>query len=129
MANYRAGDGRTQADVSTNLTLVKDTHSGVVINVIADAQTITLPAAAAGVQFKVRNGGAAPVGGPAGASSNGTAVVTIAPNGTDTIGGAGRTSANTSLVNTKLTSVIGDEVWLLGVAGAWEIVNKIGIWA
>lgn len=129
MANYRSQDGRTQLDVSTNLTLVKDTHSGVVINVVADGKTITLPAAAAGLMFKVRNGGAAPTGAAVGLVSDQSVAVTIAPNGTDTIGGAGRTSANTNLVNTKATARVGDEVTLLAVAGAWQIVTQIGTWA
>jgi len=122
-------DGRTKLDVSANLTLVKDTHTGVVINVVADGKNITLPAAAAGVMFKIRNGGAAPTGAPVGASGNKSMAVTIVPNGTDTIGGAGRAAANTNLVNTKATANVGDEVELLSVAGAWQIVGKKGIWA
>lgn len=123
-------DGRNKLDVSANLTLVVDTHSGVVINVVSDGKTITLPAAAAGTLFKVRNGGAALANAPVGASSgNKSVAVVIAPNGTDTIGGAGRAAANSNLTNTKATSNIGDEVALLAVSGAWKIVDKKGIWA
>jgi hypothetical protein len=127
MANLT--DNRASLDVSANLTLTKDTHAGLVINVVADAKTITLPAAAAGLLFIVRNGGAAPSGAATGMVSGGTVAVTIAPNGTDTIGGAGRTSANTSTVNTKVTSKVGDEIHLLGVSGAWTVVYRRGIWA
>lgn len=129
MANYRGRDGLQTLDVSANLTLAKDTHSGLVINVVSDAKTITLPAAAAGLLFRIRNGGAQPANAAAGAVSDQSVAVTIAPNGTDTIGGAGRASANTSLVNTKATAQVGDEVKLLAVAGAWEIVEQKGIWA
>lgn len=125
----KLSDGREKLDVSGNLTLVKDTHTGVVVNVTADAKTITLPAAAAGVLFAVRNGGAAPTGAPVGAGGNESSAVTIAPNGTDTIGGAGRAAANSNLVNTKATANVGDEVWLLGVSGGWQIVYKKGTWA
>lgn len=123
-------DGRNKLDVSANLTLVVDTHSGIVINVVADAKTITLPAAVAGALLTVRNGGAAVANAPAGVSSgNKSVAVVIAPNGTDTIGGGGRAAANSNLTNTKATSSIGDEVSLLGVSGAWKIVAKKGIWA
>jgi hypothetical protein len=129
MANYRAQDGRTTLDVSANTTLAKDTHTGVVVNVVSDGKTITLPAAAAGVMFRVRNGGAQITNAPVGTGANYTVAVTIAPNGTDTIGGAGRAAANSNLVNTKATARVGDEVTLLGVSGAWQIVSQIGTWA
>jgi len=129
MANYKGKDGRLSFDVIVNKTLAKDTDSGVVQNVIKDALTVTLPAAAAGLMFIVRNGGTAPTGAATGARSDASVAVTLAPNGTDTIGGAGRTSANTNLVNTKSTSFAGDEVTLLGNTGGWEIVACKGIWA
>lgn len=128
MASYKGNDNRTWLDITANTTLSKDTHAGVVINVTRDAKTVTLPAAATGLVFIVRNAGDSSTG-PAGDGSNGTAVVTIAPNGTDTIGGAGRTTANSNLVNTKATSNVADEVSLLGISGAWTIINQIGTWA
>ena|SRR5487761_1579034 len=132
MANYN-GYGNSNrpltVDVTANKTLAKDTDAGLVENVIKDGLTVTLPAAAAGLMFTVRNGGAAPTSAATGARADGTVLVTIAPNGTDTIGGAGRTSANSNLVNTKATSKAGDFVTLLGVAGAWTIVAINGIWA
>lgn len=129
MATYRGKDGRTWQDVAANKTLAKDADAGTVVNVTADAKTITLPAAAAGLVFIIRNAGAADANAAAGSGYNGSVAVTIAPNGTDTIGGAGRTSANSNLVGTKATSQTGDEVTLLGVSGAWTIINQIGIWA
>lgn len=128
MAIYKGNDGRNWNDVTANKTLAKDADAGAVQNVIADAKTVTLPAAAAGLFFTVRNGGA-PAGGTSGSGSNGSVLVTIAPNGTDTIGGNGRTTANTSLVNAKATSKVGDEVTLSAVSGAWTIINQIGTWA
>lgn len=129
MAAYRSSSDRTFNDISANKTLAKDADAGIVQNVIADGKTITLPAAAAGLIFRVRNGGAAPSGAPTGSGADGSVAVTIAPNGTDTIGGAGRTTANSNLVNTKATSRVGDEVTLLGVSGAWTITDIKGIWA
>lgn len=129
MANYTGANGRKFNDLSANTTLAQDTHAGVIQNIVADGKTITLPAAAAGLKFFVRNGGAPVSGGPAGTGSDASVAVTIAPNGTDTIGGAGRTSANTSLVNTKATAKVGDYVALLGASGKWVIVEQAGTWA
>jgi hypothetical protein len=129
MAEYTGKDNRRWNDVAANKTLVADTDCGVVQNVTADAKTVTLPAAVAGVEFIIRNAGAAPAGAPAGTGSNGTCLVTIAPNGTDTIGGGGRAAANSNLVNTKATANVGDEVRLSGISGGWKIIHKVGIWA
>lgn len=129
MANYKGNDGRTTNDITVNTTLAKDTNCGTTVNVIADAITVTLPAAAAGVLFRVRNGGAPVSSGPTGTGANGTVAVVIAPNGTDTIGGAGRAAANSNYTNTKATSVVGDFVELLGVSGAWQVVAQQGTWA
>jgi hypothetical protein len=120
---------RNSANVSANKTLAQDADMGLVQNVIADGKTITLPAAAAGLSFTIRNGGAAVTGGPTGTGADGTVAITIAPNGTDTIGGAGRTSANTNFVNTKATSQVGDQVTLSAVAGKWLVTDQIGTWA
>lgn len=132
MANY-ALYGNTQrrlaVDVIANKTLAKDTDAGLVENVVKDALVVTLPAAAAGLLFTVRNGGAAPTGAATGARGDGTVGLTVAPAGTDTIGGGGRVSANTSLVNAKATSHAGDEVTLLGGVGTWTIVAISGVWA
>lgn len=129
MAAYTGQDSRTWNNVTGNKTLAKDADCGVVQNVTADAKTITLPAAAAGLHFTIRNGGAAPASASAGSVSDQSVLVTIAPNGTDTIGGGGRTSANTNLLNTKATAKVGDEVTLVGVSGAWTITNIKGTWA
>jgi hypothetical protein len=121
-------DGRQRLDVSANLTVVLDTHSALVLNVISDAKTVSLPALVVGARVTVRNGGA-PGNGPVGSGGGKSVAVTIAPNGTDTIGGAGRASANTSLVNTKATAKAGDEVTLQGRTGGWQIVDQKGTWA
>lgn len=120
-------DGRLKLDVSANLTVVADTHSAVVLNVISDAKTVSLPALVVGARYTVRNGGA-PGNGPVGSGGGKSVAVVIAPNGTDTIGGAGRASANTNLTNTKATARAGDEVTLQARTGGWEIVDQKGIW-
>jgi hypothetical protein len=124
-------DGRFKLDVSGNLTIVADTHSGLVLNVTADAKTLTLPALVVGAQYTVRNSGVPGSAGnaPVGSGGGKSILVTIAPNGTDTIGGNGRASANTNLLNTKATSRAGDEVTLQGRTGGWQIINQRGIWA
>lgn len=128
MAIYRGNDGRNFNDVSANKTLAKDADAGAVQNVVSDAKTVTLPAAAAGLVFIVRNGGA-PAGATSGSGTNGSVLVTVAPNGTDTIGGNGRATANTSIVNTKATAKVGDEITLAAFGtGAWTVINQIGTW-
>lgn len=118
----------SKVDVTANKTLTA-ASCGTVQNVVASGVTITLPAAAAGLFFVVRNGGK-PIGsgGTAGSLSDGN-LVTIAPNGTDTIQGGGKgAAANANLVNTALTALIGDMVELLGISGGWTICQQIGIW-
>lgn len=120
---------RQSVDVNANKTLAQDADMGLVQNVISDGKTVTLPAAAAPLQFTIRNGGAAPSSAAYGTGANGSVGITIAPNGTDTIGGSGRTSANTNYVNTKATSQVGDEVTLVASAGKWLVTNRVGTWA
>jgi hypothetical protein len=120
-------DGRQLLNVSANLTVVLDTHSAVVLNVVADAKTVSLPALVVGARVTVRNGGVSG-NGPVGSGGGKSVAVVIAPNGTDTIGGAGRASANTNLTNTKATAKAGDEVTLQGRTGGWQIVDQKGTW-
>lgn len=129
---YTIGDGRTAVDVTLNKTLAAS-DSGVVQNVIADGITITLPATVVGMVAIVRNGGVTPTGAAAGATSDGTVLVTVAPNASDQIAGAQITAAdNKALLNTKATSRVGDEVRLIadGTAGVgWNVESLKGIWA
>lgn len=120
-------DGRVKVDVSANKTLAALDY-GLVQNIIADAKTVTLPAAAPGKVFTVRNGGAAKTSGPVGSGDNGSVAVVIAPNGTDTIAGGGQTGGNTPITNTKATANVGDEVTLVGITGGWVVSRMIGVW-
>jgi len=132
MAN--ATDGRVSVDVSTNKTLVA-ADSGIVQNVVADGITITLPSTALGLEYIVRNGGAkVNSGGPAGAVSDGSVLVTVAPAAADGFTGNGFTAAvNKSALNTKATSNVGDEIRFSGTGTAgvtgWVLGAVKGIWA
>lgn len=119
-------DGRVSLDVSTNKTIA-DNDSGQVLNVVADAKTLTLPAAAAGKRVTVRVGGVSPTGAPVGAGSNKTVGVTVAAAGTDTTAGLGATGTKVTLAKTD--SNVGDEVTLQAVGTAWYVVAARGAWA
>jgi hypothetical protein len=131
MANLT--DGRASVDVSTNKTLAA-ADSGIVQNVVADGITITLPATTAAGNFIIRNGGLKPSGAANGAVSSGTVLVTVAPNAADGITGNGFTATvNKAALNTKATSMVGDELRLrgtgtTGVTG-WVVESAIGTWA
>jgi hypothetical protein len=123
-------DGRQSANITTNKTLAL-TDNGIVQNVQADAITITLPATSAGAYFVIRNGGVAPTGGPAGAVSDQTILVTVAPNASDQIAGNGFTATdNKAALNTKATAAVGDEIVLVGDGtNGWNVARVVGTWA
>ncbi len=116
-------------DVVANKTLAL-ADCGIIQNVTKDSITITLPATTAGAVFYVRNGGVAPTGTPAGAVSDGTVLVTIAPNASDQIAGNGFTATdNKAALNTKATSMVGDYMKLIGDGtNGWCIDTFQGIW-
>lgn len=123
-------DGRQSVNVVANKTLAA-TDCGIVQNVQADGITITLPATAAGLNFTVRNGGVSVVGGPAGTGSDGSILVTVAPNASDQIAGNGFTATdNKAALNTKATAKVGDEISLVtdGSVG-WMLESVKGTWA
>lgn len=127
---YRGQDGRTWVDVTENKTLAL-ADCGIVQNVLTDAITVTLPATAASLNFIIRNGGAKATGAAAGTVSNGTVAVNVSPQAADKISGYALTPAdNKDLINTKATSVVGDEVHLIadGVDG-YTVVRANGTWA
>lgn len=112
---YKLPDGRWAVDVTEAKTLTVD-DCGYVQNVTganAGSVTVTLPATATLGVWTVRNKGAAPAGGPAGAVSNGL-TVNVAPASVDKIQGgvAGTATDNKALI----TSSVGDEVTVLNVA-------------
>lgn len=126
-------DGRTSVNVTTNKTLVA-ADSGIVQNIQADNIVITLPATAANLCYTFRNGGVPIVGGPVGAVSDQALLVNIAPNASDGVTGLGFTAAtNKSVLNTKVTSKVGDELKLVGSGTtgvtAWQVLQANGVWA
>jgi len=127
---YRLPDGRTAVDVTEAKTLAI-TDQGVVQVVKTDAIVVTLPATVVGYNFTVQNGGDAATGTPAGAGSNESADVTLAPNALDLIAGGQITAADDKdYVNTKATARVGDEVTLVGNGTTgWNIIHQTGTWA
>ncbi len=127
---YRGQDNRTWVNVTEAKTLAL-ADCGIVQNVIADNVTVTLPATTAGAQFIVRNGGVAPSGGAAGAVSDASALITVAPNASDQIAGNAFTAAdNKAALNTKATARVGDEIKLTGDGtNGWCVSEVKGVWA
>jgi hypothetical protein len=122
-------DGRKFVNVTTNKTLAA-ADAGIVQNVTVDGVVITLPATADGLSFTIRNGGDNPAGTPAGAVSDGSALVTVSPAAADQIIGNGFTPADDKdAINTKVTSNVGDEITLIGGdANGWVLTQVKGIW-
>lgn len=120
-------DNRQSVDLSTNKTLAA-ADCGIVQNVVADGLTLTLPTAAAGLNFTIRVQGVN-AGSTVGSAANGTATVVVAAAGTDTVSGNGFTPAATKgPVSTKTTNQVGDEISLLGGTGGYTISSVKGTW-
>ncbi len=114
-----AMQGLTFEDVDDNKTLdIQDV--GKVVNVTADAKTITLPATAAGLRFVIRCGAA-----------DGTVGVAVSPNASDKIMGAdlaGVDDKDRLLV--KATAKLGDYIVLsYGGATGWLVEAEVGTWS
>ena len=125
--------GIVYENIDTSKTLAA-ADIGIVQNVIADAITITLPATVVGMCFTIRNGGVpASTSVGSGTGSDGSVLVTIAPNASDQINGLNVTGQdNKALLNTKATAKVGDFVTLVGdgTAGVgWNVLYARGIWA
>ena len=122
--------GQLYENIDTAKTLA-EADNGVIQNVIADAITITLPATVVGTTYIIRNGGVPKTSGPAGTGDNGSVLVTIAPNASDKIMGAGFTSAdNKAALNTKATAQVGDYMVLVGDGvNGWMVQSYKGVWA
>lgn len=129
---YQMSDGRMGLDLDTSKTLAA-ADNGVVQNVIADGITITLPATVVGLAFTIRNGGVKSTNGAKGTVSDGTVLVTVAPNASDQIAGNAITAAdNKAWLNTKATSHVGDELTIIGdgtTGVGWNASKVIGTWA
>lgn len=133
-SQYPSDRRPVSVDVSTNKTLAA-TDAGIVQNVIADGLTITLPSTALGLNFTIRNGGKPVTSGPVGSGSNGTVGITVAPQAADGVTGNGFTATvNKGAVNTKATSLVGDQISLLGTGTAgvtgWVVLSgdTVGTW-
>lgn len=127
---YSGSINRASVDVTLNKVLTL-ADCGIVQNVIADGITLTLPATSAGASYTIRNGGApasSAVG--AGTGADGSVLVTVAPNSSDQFAGLAVTATdNKPLLNTKLTSHVGDEVSLTGDGtNGWIIRDVKGAW-
>ena len=112
--------GRTYFKTAVDLTMVEATHGGGVVEVTADAKTVTLPTGVAGMELIVVN-----------RVIDGGALVTVDIDGNEVIRGANLTIAATKTANnTKATAVQGDYLHLVCnvAATAWRVVAKRGIW-
>lgn len=128
---YVGSEGRNTLNVTENKTLDL-AGCGIVQNVITDAITVTLPATTAGAYFIIRNGGvpaSSSVG--YGTGSDGSVLVTVAPNASDKIQGNSFSAAdNKAALNTKATAKVGDEIHLVGDGtDGWLITRVKGTWA
>ena len=115
-------------ELVTDDTVLTAADSGKVFAIATDAKTFTLPATAAGIEYTFVNTGA-----------DGNNIITISPNASDGIFGtitlaasvvqmAG--TADTDVVNTKLSALKGDSMTLVGDGvDGWFIKASTGIWA
>jgi len=123
-------DGRVYFSIDTSATL-DEGNVGCVLNVEADALTLTLPATNVGMNYTIRNAGVAKTSAAAGTGDDESILITIDPNGSDKIMGMELTSVDgVTVVNTKATAKVGDEITLIADGDeGWYIQNVKGIWA
>lgn len=125
MANLT--DNRQSVDITINKTLAA-ADCGIVQNVIADGLTLTLPAAAAGLNYVIRVQGVG-AGSSVGSAANGTATLNVAATGTDTVSGNNFTPAATKgPLSSKTNNQVGDEITLFGGTGGYTIASVKGNW-
>lgn len=124
------GNGLAYENIDTSKTLAL-ADCGVVQNVVADNQVITLPATTAGATFTIRNGGAQKTGAAPGTGDDASVLVNIAPNAADKIQGLAFTAAdNKSALNTKATAKVGDYLKLVGDGvDGYNVIEARGVWA
>jgi hypothetical protein len=129
---YRGHDDRLWVDVTEAKTLGAE-DSGIVQNVIYANGVVTLPATATNGMWTIRNGGVPASGTPDGAGDDGN-LVTVTPNGADTIAGLnveGTEDEGGTITNTAATSRVGDEITICNAGGTdgGIVWNVKGIWA
>jgi hypothetical protein len=136
MKTLVTGDQVLLADQGNVVTITANTtltgaDSGKTFLIATDNLTITLPATQSGLEFTFINTGAA-----------GNNIITVAPVAADGICGTITLASsvvtrvgtvNTTLVNTKATSTLGNSVKIVGTGAtgtkAYVIVSSTGIWA
>ncbi len=92
---------------------------GYVLQVSADAQTITLPATVAGVEFWIMC-----------IAADGGALLSVAPNGSDKFIGSGFTPADAEAMTIpKATQNYGDYFKISAHVDGWIITEMVGTWA
>ena len=93
---------------------------GKVMNITADAKTITLPATVTHYEYIIRNGG-----------SDAAVLVTVSPNANDKIMGADLAGVdNKDRLNTKATAKRGDFIRIVGEGThGWYVLSEKGTWA
>lgn len=104
---------------SANYTMTEG-DSGYITYIDTDAVVITLPATVVGYTYTFVNAG-----------GDGAVAITLSPNASDKIMGAGLTAAdNKDLINTKATARRGDSVTLIGDGvNGWFVQRMTGTWA
>jgi len=91
------------------------------VYVKSDAITLTLPAYAIGLTFRIFN-----------MAEDGSALLTISPNSNDGIAFAAQHADNKDILNTKATQKKGDFVILTCTeidANHWIVTDSAGVWA
>jgi predicted RecA/RadA family phage recombinase len=118
--NLPAWPNQARVKTAVDLTVVAATHNGKVIEVTADAKTVTLPTGVAGMEYIIVN-----------AAADGTALVTVDFDGNETCEGNLAIAATKTANNTKATAKRGDYLKLVcQTAGSlWKCVEKRGTWA
>jgi len=108
----------THAGITANHTTVA-ADSGLTFLIQADAVTLTLVSAATpGITHKIMND-----------MDDGECLVTIDPDGAETITGIGTTGgAGLTMTNTKATAVRGDYVILIANGTGWYVQECRGTW-
>ncbi|MBE3133664.1 MAG: DUF2190 family protein [Acidobacteria bacterium] len=115
-----AWQGKTHITSAVGLSLSAATHSGGVVHITDDAQTVTLPTGVVGMDFVIQNDVA-----------DGGALLSVALDGNEIIAGENLTIAATKTAdNTKETQNRGDYLHLVCnvAAVSWRCVAKRGTW-
>lgn len=128
-ARYQLPDGRYARDIDTSFTAAAE-DSGLVLNVVANSVTVTLPATATQGVWTIRDGGVPVSSGPSGAVTK-ASVVTVDPNASDTLAGLNVEGTEQDGKYYKNTGGnIGDEITVIntGATNGGLILSTKGDW-